>query len=514
MPSLSNEHRELLDHFSQRMRFVNLVTCLTQRTKPEHIRSAIPDDNQLTNLILAVLVFIMDRTLRYDARCTLADVERFLSELCPCLGLEQEDYKPLARYIVVTVLQNGGRLWEYPVIDPEQGGFAPTTLQLITEEKGCYQLTDDVYEFLFRTREMDSEYEFSVTRFKLQESLKRSRYQDALAQSRELINRIRSMKRSMESFLFRCRENIATVPIDEFERVIKRVHALLEEEEEPLLTIQSLSQQRLEQIEADRRFDQNSLREAQQAIREIIGNISLTIQEQRSLINRRTGLAHQYDQLVRDQMSFRSFQHFSMEEELLRPFWTMGAEDASLGMFANYLLFPLSVPQLRPFFSLESLYAPQSQTGERRGQEGVLLQSEESELEALQAQRNRRHREIITTLFAYGAEHPRFTLSEYWNSLSQEQREELCQGNALLMVFLQLYELGTVSVTQWQESQETVFEPQGEFELSWCLSQLPEELLRLRELRIFNDEETCELSLTAGEKKILITNFVLEVDSQ
>ena len=34
---------ELLDHFSQRMRFVNLVTCLTQRTKPEHIRTVISD---------------------------------------------------------------------------------------------------------------------------------------------------------------------------------------------------------------------------------------------------------------------------------------------------------------------------------------------------------------------------------------------------------------------------------------------------------------------------------------
>lgn len=514
MPVFSPQMAQLLDHFSQRMRFVNLVTCLTQRTKPEHIRTAVPDDNHLTNLILAVLVFIMDRTLRYDARCTLADVERFLSELCPSLGLEQEGYAPLARYILVTVLQNGGRLWEYPVIDPEQGGFAPTTFQLITEEKGCYQLTDDVYEFLFRTREIDSEYEFSVTRFKLQESLKRSRYQDALAQSRELINRIRSMKRNMERFLFRCRENIATVPIDEFERVMKRVHALLEEEEEPLLTIQSLSQQRLEELEADRRADRDTLWEAQRAIREIIGNISLTIQEQRSLINRRTGLAQQYDQLVRDQMSFRSFQHFSMEEELLRPFWTMGAEDEALGRFANYLLFPLSAPQLRPFFSLESLYAPQSQTGERKQQEGVLLQSETSELEAVQEERNQRHREIIITLFTYAAAHRRFTLEEYWNSLSEEQRERLCQGNTLLMVLLQLYELGIVNVSAWQESEQTVFEPRGEFELSWCLSQLPEELLRVRELRVLNADETCELLLMAGQKRIVITNFVVEVDCQ
>lgn len=213
-------------------------------------------------------------------------------------------------------------------------------------------------------------------------------------------------------------------------------------------------------------------------------------------------------------MSFRSFQHFSIEEELLRPFWTMGVEDTVLGDFARFLFFPFSKPQLPSFFSLESLYTPQSATGERKQQEGVLLQSEESELETLQKERNHRHQEIITTLFAYGIEHPRFTLEEYWNGLGEELRERLCGGNALLMVMLQLYELGTVSVTEWQESEETVFEPRGEFELSWCLSRLPEELLRIRELRISNSEETCELHLSDGERgrTIRITNFVLEVD--
>jgi hypothetical protein len=135
-------------------------------------------------------------------------------------------------------------------------------------------------------------------------------------------------------------------------------------------------------------------------------------------------------------------------------------------------------------------------------------------MEGLQKERNERHREIITTLFAYGAGHSRFTLEEYWGELSEEERERVCGGNALLMVLLQLYEMGRVSVREWKESEETVFEPRGEFELSWCLSQLPEDLLAIQELRVYNSEETCELQVRAGEgsKSIRITNFVMEVD--
>ena len=511
--SFTPEQLELLDHFSQRMRFVHLVTALIQRPRPERIRSTISDDNQLTNVVLAVLVFLMDRTLRDDERCTMADVEEFLSQLCPRLGLELEEYATLTRYILVTVLQNGGRLREYPVIDTEHGGFSMSSLQLVTEEQGSYQLTDDVYEFLFRTRELDSEYEFSVTRFKLQESLKRSRYQDALAQSRELINRIRSMKRNMDSFLFRCRENIATVPIDEFEGVMHRVHALLEEEEEPLLIIRTLAEKKLEQLREEALTGGNGVQEARRAVEEIIGNVGVTIQEQRSLLNRRSGLAQQYQQLVRDQMAFRSFQRFSMEEELLRPYWTMEEGDEALGRFASFLLCPLTRPQLRPLFSLENLYAPQSQTAQRGEREGLLLQSEENVLEQRQQERNQRHRDIISTLFTFAGAHRQFTLEDYWRSLNPEQQRELCGGNALLMVMLQLYELGTVSVEQWRESEQTVFEPGGEFELGWCLSQLPEELLNLRAIHVFNSEESCQLPLPGEGRRFQVTNFAFEVES-
>jgi hypothetical protein len=183
-----------------------------------------------------------------------------------------------------------------------------------------------------------------------------------------------------------------------------------------------------------------------------------------------------------------------------------------LSRFAGFLFCPLTRPQIRPLFSLENLYAPQNRSEEHTEREGLVLKAEESALEHLQRQRDERHRDIISTLVAYAETHRRFTLEDYWRSLSPEQQKTLCKGNALLMVMLQLYELGTVSVEQWRESEQTVFEPGGEFELGWCLSQLPEELLKIRAIHVSNSEESCQLPLEGEEKCFRVTNFIFEVD--
>ncbi len=50
------------------------------------------------------------------------------------------------------------------------------SLILFEQQSGSYVLTNEAYEFLFRTKEIDSELDFSVSRFKLQEFIKRGNY--------------------------------------------------------------------------------------------------------------------------------------------------------------------------------------------------------------------------------------------------------------------------------------------------------------------------------------------------
>ena len=243
--ALRSEWQELLSGFEKRMKFINIVRSLIKHRAKDEIRSMIPEQEILDNLILAVLVYIKDRTLGAEQTCTLRDIEGFLEDLTAVLPENcQVDAAVLSRYIMVDVLQNGGTLMEYTTFDSTSETFRQQSVRLIHEEQGSYHLTDEAFDFLFRSKEIESELDYSVTRFRMKEYMKRDNYQQALDASRELVSRIRSMKLSMDDFLNRCRENMARITVDEYETVITRVRSLLETEYEELSAIQSSAEER------------------------------------------------------------------------------------------------------------------------------------------------------------------------------------------------------------------------------------------------------------------------------
>ena len=116
------------------------------------------------------------------------------------------------------------------------------TVRLVNEEKESYYLTDDAFDFLYRSKEIESELDYSVTRFKMQEYMKRKNYSEALSQSRELVARLRNMSRSLDDFMLRCRENITKITVDEYERIIGQFRNLMTDEQKELEDIQKSGQ--------------------------------------------------------------------------------------------------------------------------------------------------------------------------------------------------------------------------------------------------------------------------------
>ena len=69
--ALGSEVSELLSGFEKRMKFINIVRCLLDYKYPDNIRAMIPDKKILDNIVVAVLVFIKERTLGTNQLCTL-----------------------------------------------------------------------------------------------------------------------------------------------------------------------------------------------------------------------------------------------------------------------------------------------------------------------------------------------------------------------------------------------------------------------------------------------------------
>lgn len=500
--------KQLLQDFEKRMRFVNLIKYWLQRSKPEKIREILNnDDDKTDNLILMVMVFIMDSTLRYGERCTKKDIAAFLRELADVYGFDPENAETLTDYIVTDVLQNGGKVRSFDTFQSSSGTFGEQrSLILIEQQSGSYVLTNEAYEFLFRTKEIDSELDFSVNRFKLQEFIKRGNYGKALRESRELVSRVRNLKTRMDDFMLRCRTNISEVSIDEYEEIVKQVKDSFNDENKQLSDIRDLVSAKLAAIADAAVTNESDIARTEQNIREILENIDTVISEQSRVFNKKFTLSQLYAELMDDSFSYFQGSRFDFEQELLLPMQKMHLKDTkNLGK----LFAPLYRPQFEHIFGIDFFYAGQSSVRENTKDEGIDMTAEEN-AENTADIRNKRYLDIINGLLCYAEKYPVFRLSGYIENIPPERLAEQMQERALPNVMLKLYGIGEIDVDGWRKEHREIIAPLGEFDLSYCLSELPPELTDMKSIMIHKLDNTVTLS-DGRYNNIKINDFKIEV---
>lgn len=505
---ISAESKEFLQDFEKRMRFVNLIKYWMQRSKPREISELLHnDDDKTDNLILMVMVFIMDSTLRYGERCTKQDITAFLRELADVYGYESEAAKILTDYIVTDVLQSSGKVRSFDTFYSVDEQFRDQrSLILLERQSGSYVLTNEAYEFLFRTKEIDSELDFSVNRFKLQEFIKRGNYGKALRESRELVSRVRNLKTRMDDFMLRCRTNISEVSIDEYEEIVAQVKDSFEDENKQLSDIRTLVSAKLQAI-ADAQINQNdNIGKTEQEIREILENIDTVISEQSHVFNQKFSLSELYANLLDDSFSYLQAGRFNLEQELLLSLQKMQLQDTkNLGK----LFAPLYRPSFPHMFGLDFFYNRQNAIRENSRDNGIDIESEDNAETAADI-RNKRYVDIIRGLLTFADKNSIFCFSDYLEVVPKEQVQEQLREKSLPDVMLKLYGMGEIDVSDWRLKQQDIIVPVGEFDLSYCLSELPENLVQMDSILIHKLNKVITLSDDTGGS-IKMNDFNIEV---
>ncbi len=513
---MRSDIKAMLSGFDSRMKFINIVRAMTDYslTTRNKIAEIIADKIILDNLIVMVMVFIKEQTLGNERTCTINDIARFLDEIVPVICHDHDtDTEELARFIMIDVLQNGGIPIEYDIFDPDTESMIKQHIRLVEETKDSYHLTDDAFDFLFRSKEIESELDYSVTRFRMQEYMKRDNYTQALDQSRELISRIRNIKTSMDDFLIRCREHLSTVTEDAYDNVVFRIRSLLSDEEQQLEDIRKNAAERVEKLDEALQSGVNpeKIRKHRTALSEIIRNINITIDEQRGLINKRFSFQDEFEQILQDHYVMQHFERMDFRENILYPLQYIenGLDEATA-----FLLFPLIKPVFPSIMSIEQFYGAMSINSDETTDEGLPIDEDDNESENITEIRNKRYADIFRLLFEYiKEEHNSFYISAFISSLDNDLLFGLCDDNSLPNVFLALYEIGCIDIEKWKNSDGPVYTPMGEFEASWCLNELDQSLLDMKAVQINTNARSFRFSIKQNDiqRDLDMTDFRVEV---
>ena len=192
---------EFLQGFQERMGFVAAVDSIVGRRNRSTEIEEWFEEEEMDNLFFSLLVYIMEQTLNENDQCTMENMAAFLEKVLPAFqkDFSEEQIYRLTEYMVRDILQNKGEEKTYHVMDYEHG-MKEIRIRLIQDKitdggKIVYQLTDQGYNLLFRTREVDKELDFKLEQLKLKELLKRKNYKHALRQSQELMNMLRQKEK-------------------------------------------------------------------------------------------------------------------------------------------------------------------------------------------------------------------------------------------------------------------------------------------------------------------------------
>lgn len=498
----ANNMYDFLDKFENRMEWIGIANSIINRKGKNTAIEDLFNDNELTNMIVSILLFIMEKTLEENNECEIYHIETFLGDLINNYYSDQltrQQIRETADYIVKDILQNNGARYTYPVKNYTKGTSEEVTIRLITDKiveensnrKIVYMLTNQGYDFLFRMREVDEEIQLTIEQLKLKEYIKRKKFSNAVRQSIELITYVRQKKKDVENFILSIRQNIHNVEIDKYETLIKSTYAMLTDEYETMTDIQKMIYQADEKIKEE--FEQNKvfeekLAKAKMEIQEIHHNIGVVITEQRDLILNRHSLTDLYMDTIKKSFEFSFEKRYDFEDTIL----------SNLERYSNVLddcfrlVRPLFLPVNNKFLSMLSLYDPQIIFKEIESQDSLLVSIDEND-DSQEIERIRRISDLyvqVVKLFLEETMHSsERTLSQILDNIKVKDvaMYEMLKGNrCIFSTAIKLYDMGALPIQQFFESKTRVMMmPSEEFNIEYCLARLKSELPELGLIKEF-----------------------------
>lgn len=441
------------------------------------------------NMIFAVLLYIMEQSLK-EENCTMDDIGAYIDNVNMQhfhKNLNYDACRQLGDFIVNVILCNEGKAMYFDGFDFEENEYQNMHISYVANRivyvdqefrRTSYYLTDDGYNLLLSTLEIENNMKLTVHEMIFQMHLEKQSYDKAVDEIKNIFNLLRIQLQKIQDAMGKIRRNALNYSVRDYETILLENLNTIQDTKQKFQNYREMVKSRARELEEKNINVQQLLPKEEEKLnhlREIESYLNRTIDEYQKILSSHFDLKALYtrelEQLSRMSLIRRFPLRTGLYDEVLK--------DADTLTRLDYFLRPLFNQDADKAYNLNKAFQLQrpSRKWEESDSEEELDFDEESwrlEKERLLKEKLKKYEGSLGCLLRHASGRKGISLLELRDGLNEKEQAELIPNVEVFKeVMVELIKNREIDLKDLQkERSEYIQESAGDFQLNDMLLKL------------------------------------------
>lgn len=488
---------EFLKNFPRRMKHVGMYALLVQNSvqKTTWKQYGFVKADEQINLIFAVLLYIMEQSLK-EENCTMDDIGAYIDDINVQhfkKKMTYDDCRRLGDFIVNVILSNEGKAMYFDGFDFEQNAYQIMHISYVANrivyvdqelKRTSYYLTDDGYNLLLSTLEIENNMKLTIHEMIFQMHLEKQSYDKAVDEIKNVFNLMRIQLQKIQEAMGKIRRNALNYSVKDYEEILLENLDTISDTKQKFQNYREMVKSRAKELEEEninvKRLSEKD-EEKLENLREIEKYLNRTIDEHQRILNSHFDLKAVYTKELEALSQMSLIKRFSLRTEL----YDKILEQPSALEHLDIFLRPLFNQDMEKVYNLNKafeLQKPVRRKVEKDITEELDFDEEEwqQEQERLRREKLKKYEESLRFLLEMAGEKGEISLEEIQKRTAEDTEglERLIPNVEIFKeIMVELIKNREIDVAALQkERSEYIQDKPMEFQLNEMILQLIEEV--------------------------------------
>ncbi len=487
---------EFLKHFPRRMKNVGLYALIIQNSAQKTIwkQYGFQKLDEQLNMIFAVMLYIMEQSLKEES-CVMDDIGSYIDTLNMQFFRKEmtyDDCRKLGDFIVNVVLSNEGKVMYFDGFDFGQNSYQSMHVSYVANKiiyidrefkRTSYYLTDDGYNLMLATLEIESNMKLTIHEMIFQMHLEKQSYDKAAEEIKNVFNLLRIQLQKIQEAMGKIRRNALNYSVRDYKDILKENLETIDETKQKFQNYSDRVKSRVRELEQEN-IDVKRLsakdEEKLNYLREIETYLNRTIDEHQKILGSHFDLKALYTKELEELIQMSFIKRFSLRAELFDKLMENPQSLENLDFFLR----PLFGRDLDKTYNLNKAFQLQRPVKKKQEEDmGEALDFDEEEWQLEQERRRKKKLKRYETSLGFLLRETKgrgeITLKEIGAHIekSNEEKEQFIPNTEIFKeIMVELIKNREIDMEALKkERSEYIQDRPGEFQLNEMLLHLVEE---------------------------------------